>query len=165
MPPPRVIPFLESTSKVSNIFVAGSPRLYWGATGNRTTPRGLQHYTRISPGSFHLCQHTRSHSSPTLAMASREAFKITELTRNDFDEWAALFKRYINFYKTSIPEEQYQQTFERILDPNSDLYALVMRQNQAGSANSKIMAIAHFFPEQTSWSQKTVMLLNGRPVD
>lgn len=96
-------------------------------------------------------------------MASSEEFKITKLNRNDFDEWSALFRGYIDFYETSIPEDQYEKTFERILDPESDLYGLVMKRQHAGeSTDGKMIAIAHFFPQQTPWSEKKIMLLNGR---
>ncbi|KAJ5122997.1 hypothetical protein N7448_009094 [Penicillium atrosanguineum] len=99
-------------------------------------------------------------------MTSSEEFKITKLKSNDFDEWSTLFRAYINFYETSIPEDQYRRTFERILDSESDLYALVMRQQQAGDSNDgKMIAIAHFFPQQTPWSEKNIMLLNDLFVD
>ncbi|KAJ5102818.1 acyl-CoA N-acyltransferase [Penicillium argentinense] len=98
-------------------------------------------------------------------MASLEEFKITKLNRDDFDEWAALFRAYIDFYETNIPEEQFKKTFDRILDADSDLYALVMRQQPAGSASGKMTAIAHFFPQQTPWSEKKIMLLNDLFVD
>lgn len=94
-------------------------------------------------------------------MASSGESVITKLDRKDFKEWAGLFKGYINFYETSIPEDQYQKTFERILDPKSDLDALVMRQQETESGKSKIIALAHFFPEQTPWSEKKILLLNG----
>ena len=95
-------------------------------------------------------------------MASPEEFKITKLNSNDFYEWSTLFRAYIDFYETSIPEDQYKRTFERILDSESDLYALVMRQQHAGDAkDGKLIAIAHFFPQQTPWSEKNIMLLNG----
>ena len=96
-------------------------------------------------------------------MTSSAEFAITKLNSNDFDEWAALFRGYIVFYETTIPEDQYRKTFDRILDPNSDLYALVMRQKQQESENGKMIAIAHFFPQQTPWSEKKIMLLNGMP--
>lgn len=87
---------------------------------------------------------------------------ITKLDRSDFDEWAALFRDYITFYETSIPEDQYRKTFERIMDLKSDLDALVMRQQAAESGKkNKIIAFAHFFPEQTPWSEKKILLLNG----
>ncbi|CAI7620772.1 unnamed protein product [Penicillium pancosmium] len=98
-------------------------------------------------------------------MASSEEYKITKLNSNDFDEWSTLFRGYIDFYETTIPEEQYRKTFDRILDTNSDLYALVMRQQQGESGDGKMIAIAHFFPQQTPWSEKNIMLLNDLFVD
>ncbi|KAJ5387372.1 acyl-CoA N-acyltransferase [Penicillium cosmopolitanum] len=98
-------------------------------------------------------------------MASSEEYKITKLNSNDFDEWATLFRAYIDFYQTTIPDEQYRKTFDRILDTNSDLYALVMRQQQGESGDGKMIAIAHFFPQQTPWSEKNIMLLNDLFVD
>ena len=94
-------------------------------------------------------------------MISSVEFAITKLNSNDFNEWATLFRSYIDFYETTIPEDQYRKTFDRILDPNSDLYALVMRQKQQSSENGKMIAIAHYFPQQTPWSEKKIMLLNG----
>lgn len=94
-------------------------------------------------------------------MASSEEYKITKLHSDDFDEWAALFRAYIDFYETTIPKEQYRKTFDRILDSKSDLQALIMRQQQGESGNGEMIAIAHFFPQQTPWSEKNIMLLNG----
>ncbi|CAI7663086.1 unnamed protein product [Penicillium bialowiezense] len=99
-------------------------------------------------------------------MAFSGDFMITKLDRSDFDEWAALFRDYITFYETSIPEDQYRKTFERIMDLKSDLDALVMRQQAAESGKkNKIIAFAHFFPEQTPWSEKKILLLNDLFVD
>ncbi|CAI7565642.1 unnamed protein product [Penicillium manginii] len=98
-------------------------------------------------------------------MASSEEYKITKLNSNDFNEWAALFRAYIDFYETTIPEEQYRKTFERIIDTKSDLYGLAMRRQQDGSSDGKMIAIAHFFPQQTPWSEKNIMLLNDLFVD
>ncbi|KAJ5727727.1 hypothetical protein N7493_005547 [Penicillium malachiteum] len=93
-------------------------------------------------------------------MSLEMEYKITQLDRDGFDEWATLFKRYIEFYEASLPEDQYKKTFERILDSKSDLYAFVMREHQEGSDKGKMVAIAHFFPQQTPWSEQKIMLLN-----
>ena len=124
-------------------------------------PFSRQSNLTIHPGKFRLSHHIHSPKARLSKMASPEQFSITKLDRNDFDEWAALFRGYINFYETSIPDDQYRKTFERILDSKSDLDALVMRQ-QGESGNSKIIAFAHFFPEQTPWSEKKILLLNGK---
>lgn len=95
-------------------------------------------------------------------MATPAEYEITTVNSGDYDEWATLFKGYIEFYETSIPEDQYEKTFKRILDPANDLFAFVMRERQAGSDKSKLVAIAHFFPQQTPWSEQKIMLLNGK---
>lgn len=122
----------------------------------------LPFHIETKPNLFQFHQKAHLPKSRLLTMASSDEFKITNLNGNDFDEWATLFRGYIDFYETTIPEEQYRKTFDRILDSNSDLYALVMRQQQAGSGNGKMIAIAHFFPQQTPWSEKKIMLLNGK---
>jgi hypothetical protein len=83
---------------------------------------------------------------------------IRTIARGDWTAWEPLFKAYIDFYKTSIPAEQYEKTFNRLVDPDTDLYGLVMTDDQD---QSKLLAIAHYFPRQTPWSEKKVMHLNG----
>ena len=83
---------------------------------------------------------------------------IRTIGQADWAAWEPLFKAYIDFYQTSIPTEQYQKTFDRLVDPQTDLYGLVMTDEQD---QSKLLAIAHYFPRQTPWSEKKVMHLNG----
>lgn len=84
--------------------------------------------------------------------------RITNLQKSDYDEWARLFRAYIDFYKASIPEIQYQRTFERLLDPGKDLYGLALRDTRE---EGKLLGIAHFYPHQTPWSEKSIMHFNG----
>lgn len=79
--------------------------------------------------------------------------------KEDYVAWEPLFKAYIDFYKTSIPADQYRKTFDRLVDPATDLYGLVMTEAED---DKKILAIAHYFPRQTPWSEKMVMHLNGQ---
>jgi hypothetical protein len=83
---------------------------------------------------------------------------IRQITQEDFVAWEPLFKAYIDFYQTSIPADQYQKTFDRLVDPATDLYGLVITDSQD---DKKLLAIAHYFPRQTPWSEKKVMHLNG----
>ena len=83
---------------------------------------------------------------------------ITGLRDSDYQEWERLFRAYIAFYKASIPDEQYRKTFDRLLDPSKDLYGLVMRDPEH---EDKLLAIAHFYPHQTPWSEKPIMHFNG----
>jgi hypothetical protein len=83
---------------------------------------------------------------------------ITTLHRNDFDEWSRLFRKYIDFYESSLPDEQYRHTFDRILDPKRDLFAFVLRRTDD---ETRLHGIAHFYPHQTPWSESLIMHLNG----
>jgi hypothetical protein len=92
-------------------------------------------------------------------MTSNVEYKVTKLTRDDYDEWAVLFRAYIDFYRSSIDDEQYKKTFDRIIVEKDGLQALVVRQ--VGDGTEKMVGIAHFFPELTPWSEKKIMMLNG----
>jgi hypothetical protein len=76
----------------------------------------------------------------------------------------ALFRAYIDFYKSSIPETQYQSTFDRLIDPAKDLHCLVLRTPGGSEEKRKLFGIAHFYPHQTPWSEKPIMHLNGKPL-
>lgn len=80
--------------------------------------------------------------------------EITQLREEDFDDWASVWKLYLEFYHTSLPEEQYRKTFSRIIDQEKDLNALVVR-DLAG----KILGLAHFFTTASAWSEAPHMLL------
>ncbi|CAI6014314.1 unnamed protein product [Clonostachys chloroleuca] len=96
-------------------------------------------------------------------MTSNVEYKVTKLTRDDYDEWAVLFRAYIDFYRSSLDDEQYKKTFDRIIVEKDGLQALVVRQ--VGDGAEKMVGIAHFFPELTPWSEKKIMMLNDLFVD
>ncbi|RSL38194.1 hypothetical protein CEP53_015087 [Fusarium sp. AF-6] len=96
-------------------------------------------------------------------MASTAQYQINEPTSADFDEWSVMFREYIHFYEASIEEGQYRRTFDRIINKENDLQALVLRRTVDGKES--IVGIAHFFPEQTPWSEKQILMLNDLFVD
>jgi len=83
---------------------------------------------------------------------------ITAFRKSDFAEWSRLFHAYIDFYKSSIPETQYKATFDRLIDPQRDLYGLALR---SVADENKLFGIAHYYPHQTPWAEKQIMHLNG----
>jgi len=90
---------------------------------------------------------------------SSATYHIEKPVRADFDEWARLFRAYIDWYGASIEEGQYVRTFERILEQKNGLQALVVRKI-CGEEKS-LVGFTQFFPEQTPWSEKEILLLNG----
>lgn len=84
--------------------------------------------------------------------------RITPIEKEDYDEWERLFRLYIEFYKSSLPDAQYPKTFARILDSQKDLYGLVLRDSQDPR---KLYGLAHYFPMQTPWAEEMLMHFNG----
>jgi hypothetical protein len=91
-------------------------------------------------------------------MTSPDQPQITTIKDTDFDEWSRLFRAYVAFYKSELPDAQYRRTFDRLVDPKTDLYGLVIRDSQE---SGKLLGLAHYFPHQTPWSDKQIMHFNG----
>ncbi|KAF5554091.1 histone acetyltransferase HPA2 [Fusarium phyllophilum] len=94
---------------------------------------------------------------------SSATYLIEKPVRGDYEEWSKLFRAYIDFYKSKIDEAQYARTFDRIIEEKNGLQALVVRRVKG--EEKKLVGIAHFFPEQTPWSEKEILLLNDLYVD
>ncbi|RGP80292.1 histone acetyltransferase hpa2 [Fusarium longipes] len=94
---------------------------------------------------------------------SSATYEIEKPLRSDYKEWSRLFRAYINFYNSKIEEGQYERTFDRIMEQRNGLQALVVRK-VCGEEKS-LVGIAHFFPEQTPWSEKEILLLNDLFID
>lgn len=89
---------------------------------------------------------------------STTSAQIGSLQGHDYADWEKLFRAYIDFYETTIPDEQYARTFQRLIKPDGDLQALVLR-----GEDEALLGIAHFYTHQTPWSEGSIMHLNGRP--
>ncbi|KAF2149774.1 acyl-CoA N-acyltransferase [Myriangium duriaei CBS 260.36] len=84
------------------------------------------------------------------------------LTHSDFEEWQRLFRDYIAWYPTTLPDEQYRKTFDRMLDPSSGLYGLLLRDT---SDEKKLVGFVHCLLQQTPWSERSIMHLNDLYID
>lgn len=92
---------------------------------------------------------------------SSPSANITGINETDYDEWARLFKAYVAYCQSTISEDQSRKTFSRVVDPESDLYGLGLRDGKDGR---KLYGIALFFPHQTTMTEKLVMHLNGNRI-
>lgn len=81
---------------------------------------------------------------------------IAPIQNSDFAEWQPLFRAFIAFNGTTLPDEQYSNAFERLVAPDGDLLGLVLR------IEGKMVGIAHFYTHQTAWSSGMIMHLNGQ---
>lgn len=90
--------------------------------------------------------------------AIAKSAQIGPIQASDYSSWVKLFRAYVDFYKSSLPDEQYRQTFGRITDPTNDLSGLALRES---TSDGKMVGIMHFFPHQTPWSDKQILHING----
>jgi GNAT superfamily N-acetyltransferase len=72
---------------------------------------------------------------------------VTPLTGADRDRWAELWRGYLTFYKTELPDEIYAHTWSRILDPAGPIYAFGVRDD-AG----RLTGITHYLFHAHAWS-------------
>jgi len=93
-------------------------------------------------------------------MSSTPEYKVTDLTPSDFAEWNALFRAYIDFYESSLPDEQYTKTFNRLVNKTNGLGALVMRE--VSDDKTRIVGFAHFLPMESTWIEKKILFLDGK---
>ena len=84
---------------------------------------------------------------------------IRELNEADKTEWLFYWRSYIELYKTSIPESQYELTWSRLLDSNFNLYAFV------AEVDEKICGLVHFTFQESTWAPKSFCLLEDLFVD
>lgn len=81
---------------------------------------------------------------------------IGTLKDGDYAEWSKVWEQYLAFYETTLPESQYKDTWSRIMAPDGNLEAIVIRDEEG-----KILGLSHYLFHQSSWTDKSVCYLNG----
>lgn len=85
---------------------------------------------------------------------------IRHLTEDDQPEWRRLWTAYLEFYESSVSEQVYEATFNRILDPNEpNRNALVAEQN------GRLIGLVHFIYHAHNWRVEDVCYLQDLYVD
>lgn len=72
--------------------------------------------------------------------------QIRQIEEKDFDQWKALWRDYLNFYQTILPEEVTRHTFKQMLREGVSPYALV-----AVSEEGDLIGFAHYLFHCTTW--------------
>jgi ribosomal protein S18 acetylase RimI-like enzyme len=84
----------------------------------------------------------------------------------DYDQWHALWESYLEFYDTTLPEEQYRDTFSRLIDPQGDLggFVLVLANDEDEDGDQKdvketrkptkctYIGLAHYLTHTSAWA-------------
>src|SRR5258707_14933022 len=86
---------------------------------------------------------------------------ITELRATDRARWAELWRGYLDFYETSLPDAIYDRTWRRLMTPGP-IFGFGAR---LGDASAPLVGIAHYLFHEHAWSSKQVCYLGDLFVD
>jgi GNAT superfamily N-acetyltransferase len=84
---------------------------------------------------------------------------IRELNETDKEDWLFFWRSYIDFYKTSVPEAQYELTWSRLLDSDFNLYGLI------AEVDGKVCGLVHYTFQESTWAPNNFCLLEDLFVD
>jgi len=89
-----------------------------------------------------------------------ENYRATILEPGDRERWAELWRSYLAFYETELPDDVYAGTWERILDPAGAIHALGVRDG-AG----RLVGLTHYLLHAHAWSRADACYLQDLFVD
>jgi GNAT superfamily N-acetyltransferase len=89
------------------------------------------------------------------------AVVVTELRETDRQRWTELWRGYLDFYETSLPDAIYDLTWRRLLEAKA-LYGFGAR---LGDAAAPLVGITHYLFHDHAWSPKPVCYLQDLFVD
>jgi GNAT superfamily N-acetyltransferase len=84
----------------------------------------------------------------------------TILEPADRERWTELWRGYLTFYETTLPDDIYAATWERIIDPKGAIHALGVRD-----PTGRIVGIAHYLVHAHAWSREDACYLQDLFVD
>jgi GNAT superfamily N-acetyltransferase len=86
---------------------------------------------------------------------------VTELRETDRQRWGELWRGYLDFYETSLPDAIYAHTWQRLMAPGP-IYGFGAR---LGDASAPLIGITHYLFHDHAWSPKQVCYLQDLFVD
>lgn len=84
---------------------------------------------------------------------------IRPLAASDKPAWDPLWQGYLKFYKTELSDEQSELTWQRLLDPDFNLFCLVAEVDGA------IRGISHYSFQNSTWAAKNYCYLEDLYVE
>jgi GNAT superfamily N-acetyltransferase len=74
-------------------------------------------------------------------------FTIRTLQPNDRPQWDALWRGYLEFYKSDVPAEVTELTWRRLLDPEAPILGFC-----AAEPDGKLLGIVHYLFHPVTWA-------------
>ncbi|MBV9554148.1 MAG: GNAT family N-acetyltransferase [Alphaproteobacteria bacterium] len=87
---------------------------------------------------------------------------VTELRDRDRARWAALWRGYLDFYETSLSDDIYALTWQRLMAPDGAIRGFGARLDRP---DAPLAGIAHYLFHDHAWSPKPVCYLQDLFVD
>ena len=86
-------------------------------------------------------------------------FLIRELNHQDFEQWRGLWQKYLLFYETTLADNIYTSTFDKLVDKK------IKSQNAFVAVKSKkLIGLVHFIFHKDNWKlEDTTCLLYTSP--
>lgn len=88
-------------------------------------------------------------------MSVSSAVVIRPLDEADFAEWHRLWTEYLAFYETTVPEEVYKSTFERLLGSDPQDFNGLLAVDETG----KPVGLVHYLFHRHAWKIENVCYL------
>ena len=84
--------------------------------------------------------------------------EITRLHPEDESRWAELWRAYLAFYETVLPQEQFEDTWARLMQ-DTQIHGLAARRD------GTIVGITHYLFHPTAWARGPACYLQDLYVD
>ena len=75
----------------------------------------------------------------------------------EYSDWYGIWRAFVDHMDATLPEAQYQNSWDRVQDPNGDLHALLARDDESGA----VVGIAQYMVITRSWKSTSVVYLEG----
>ena len=87
------------------------------------------------------------------------AISIRPLAASDRAEWENLWRKYLQFYETTLPTEQYDISWRRLLDPAEPMHGHVAFENDV------MVGLVHLIFHRSTWLTDVTRYLQDLFVD
>ncbi len=84
---------------------------------------------------------------------------VREIRDEDFARWRELWHAYIEFYKTSVPDAQYELTWSRLRDADANCLGFV------AEVDGEVCGLVHYSFQDSTWAPKNFCYLEDLFVD
>src|SRR4051794_35357481 len=80
---------------------------------------------------------------------------VGEMRQEDQERWKELWRGYLDFYETKLPDEIYQRTWERLITKSGTLRGFCVRE----PLSETMLGIVHFLLHESAWTDRPICYL------